>query len=63
MHSPQNVSLEFNEVVLESNEIDLEELQSEEGFTERRFPQAIFLGCMNDSKRNGKGVMKYANGR
>jgi hypothetical protein len=38
MYSPQNVSLEFNEVVLESNEIDLEELQGEEGFTERRFP-------------------------
>ncbi len=30
--------LKFDEIVLESNEIDLAELQSLDGFTERRFP-------------------------
>ena len=55
--------LKFDEIVLESNEIDLAELQAADGFTERRFPQAIYLGIMQDGKRNGRGVMKYANGR
>ena len=55
--------LRFDEIVLESNEIDLAELQAAEGFTERRFPQAIYLGIMVEGKRNGRGVMKYANGR
>jgi len=55
--------LKFDEIVLESNEVDLAELQQAAGFTERRFPQAIYLGIMIDGKRNGKGVMKYANGR
>ena len=31
-------SLKFDEIVLESNEVDLAELQQSEGFTERRFP-------------------------
>ncbi len=30
--------LKFDEIVLESNEIDLGDLQASEGFTERRFP-------------------------
>ena len=55
--------LNFDEIVLESNEIDLAELQKQPNFFERRFPQAIFLGIMIDGKRDGKGVMKYANGR
>ena len=55
--------LKFDEIVLESNEIDLAELQAAEGFTERRFPQAIYLGIMFEGKRHGRGVMKYANGR
>ena len=55
--------LQFDEIVLESNEIDLAELQRDPAFTERRFPQAIYIGIMVDGKRNGKGVMKYANGR
>ena len=55
--------LKFDEIVLESNEIDLAELQAANGFTERRFPQAIYLGIMLDGKRHGRGVMKYANGR
>ena len=55
--------LKFDEIVLESNEIDLAELQATVGFTERRFPQAIYLGIMVDGKRHGRGVMKYANGR
>ena len=56
-------NLKFDEIVLESNEIDLEDLQQSEGFTERRFPQAIYLGIMAEGKRHGRGVMKYANGR
>lgn len=55
--------LQFDEIVLESNEIDLGDLQASNGFTERRFPQAIYLGIMTEGKRNGRGVMKYANGR
>jgi len=55
--------LKFDEIVLESNEVDLADLQASEGFTERRFPQAIYLGIMIDGKRHGAGVMKYANGR
>ena len=49
--------------MLESNEINLAELQDAQGFVERRFPMAIYLGVMKDGKRNGKGVMKYSNGR
>ena len=56
-------NLKFDEIVLESNEIDLADLQAADGFTERRFPQAIYLGIMLDGKRHGRGVMKYANGR
>lgn len=55
--------LNFDEIVLESNEIDLAELQKQPNFVERRFPQAIYLGIMVDGKREGKSVMKYANGR
>jgi hypothetical protein len=55
--------LSFDEIVLESNEIDLGRLQQESGFVERRFPQAIYLGILVEGKRHGKGVMKYANGR
>jgi len=56
-------ALKFDEIVLESNEIDMAEIQADPGFTERRFPQAIYIGVMIEGKRNGKGVMKYANGR
>ena len=56
-------SLKFDEIVLESNEIDMAEIQADPSFTERRFPQAIYIGVMIEGKRNGKGVMKYANGR
>jgi hypothetical protein len=55
--------LDFQEIFLESNEIDLAELQKTPHFVERRFPQAIYLGIMVEGKRDGKGVMKYANGR
>lgn len=57
------VQLNFDEIVLESNEIDLGRLQQEPTFSERRFPQAIYLGIIIDGKRQGKGVMKYSNGR
>ena len=59
----QQSELRFDEILLESNEIDLEELQREPNFQERRFPSAIYVGIMTEGKRNGKGVMKYANGR
>ena len=31
-------ALKFDEIVLESNEIDMAEIQADPGFTERRFP-------------------------
>lgn len=55
--------LNFDEIILESNEIDLANLQKAPNFVERRFPQAIYLGIMIDGKREGKGIMKYSNGR
>ena len=57
------VDLKFDEIMLESSEIDLAELQNDPNFCERRFPQAIFLGVMKEGRRDGMGVMKYANGR
>ena len=61
--SGATVDLKFDEIMLESQEIDLAELQNDPDFCERRFPQAIFLGVMREGRRNGMGVMKYANGR
>ena len=58
-----NTNLKFDEISLESGEIDMGELQQMEGFTERKFPQAIYVGVMVNGKRHGKGIMKYANGR
>ena len=55
--------MKFDGILLESNEVDLEELQKEQNFTERRFPSAIYIGIMFEGKRQGDGVMKYSNGR
>ena len=56
---PSQHELNFDEIELESNEIDLGSLQQDKLFVERRFPQAIYLGILVDGKRHGKGVMKY----
>ena len=34
-----------------------------QGYTERRYPDAVFKGQIINGKRNGKGVMRYKNGR
>jgi hypothetical protein len=33
-----NINLKFDEISLESGEVDMGELQQMEGFTERKFP-------------------------
>lgn len=48
---------------MESNEIDFEELQKQPNFKETNFQSSLYVGQIVDGKRNGKGVMKYQNGR
>ena len=55
--------LKFEEIVLESNEIDFEELQKQPNFKETNFQSSLYVGQIVDGRRNGKGVMKYSNGR
>ncbi len=55
--------LSFEEVALYSQEIDLDELSTLEIYAQRRYPDALFMGCLIRGRRQGKGLMKYANGR
>lgn len=55
--------LKFEDVELESNEVDLVALKQIEGYQEQRFRDAIYLGTMSNGNRHGKGVIKYPNGR
>ena len=62
-HKMLELPLKFEEIVLESNEVDVEALKQIEGFKEQRFKDSIYVGIMSNNKRHGKGVMKYPNGR
>ena len=55
--------LKFEEVKLESNEVDLEALKQIDGYSQLNFKDAIYLGIISKGKRHGKGVMKYPNSR
>jgi hypothetical protein len=41
----------------------LKDLESLLGYVIRKYPDALFIGQHVNGKRNGKGVMRYANGR
>ena len=55
--------LEFHDIILESNEVDLITIKQIDGYKEMRYKDAIFVGTVIQGKRHGKGVMKYRNGR
>jgi len=58
-----SLPLQFNEISLESSEVDLEALKQVDGYSEVRYKDAIYLGTIITGKRHGKGVMKYPNNR
>ena len=39
------------------------ELEQLDGFSVRKFPDAVFIGQIDNGKRHGKGLMRYKNGR
>lgn len=53
----------INEYVPESNLLDLEEIKASQNFRKKRYVDALYFGELAESKRNGKGVMKYKSGR
>jgi hypothetical protein len=55
--------LKFEEIILESSEIDLEDLQKQPNFKETMFQTSLYVGQIVEGRRHGKGVMKYQNGR
>jgi hypothetical protein len=46
-----------------SNEIAIEELLQSDKVKKRKYNDAIFWGEIENSKRHGKGIMKYVHGR
>ena len=56
------INLDFNQVVLESNEFTLQELETMENYTKKKYYDAIYMGQMINGKRQGKGLMKYVKG-
>lgn len=50
-------------IIFESKEIDFDQLRRHPNYTEKRYKDAIYLGTMRNDMRDGKGIMKYANGR
>ena len=34
-----------------------------QGYVQRKYPDALYMGQLGNGKRNGKGVMRYKNGR
>jgi len=57
------MNLEFEALVLESHEFTLQDLETMDNYQQRRYPDAIYIGQITTGKRNGKGVMRYKNGR
>jgi hypothetical protein len=53
----------IDEYLAESNEVDLEELKVSPHFKKKRYVDALYFGELVDSKRHGKGIMKYKSGR
>ena len=58
------MSLDPADIVLETAEVDLEALRLAPGFTTRTYPEAVYVGQLNEEEqRHGLGAMKYKNGR
>jgi len=55
--------LQFDEVIMESKEVDLQAIRQIESYVEKRYKGAIYLGNTSNGMRHGKGIMKYPNGR
>jgi hypothetical protein len=55
----------FEDIVLESPEFNFEALKELENYQEKRYQDsAMYMGQIpSNGKRNGKGVMRYRNGR
>ena len=53
----------IEEYVPESSEIDFEDLKKSKSFKKKRYVDALYFGELSETKRNGKGVMKYKSGR
>ena len=55
--------MKFEEIILESTEVDLAAIRSIDGFKEVRYKEAIYIGTIINGKRHGKGIIKYKTGR
>lgn len=51
------------EYQMESNEIDYEVVKMQENFGIKQYKDAVYKGELKDRKREGRGVIKYNNGR
>lgn len=60
--TPSNLDA-FESIVLESHEFTLKDLETLPGYIQRKYPDALYIGQLGTGKRNGKGVMRYKNGR
>lgn len=49
--------------MLESEEIDLQELRKKETFKTKRYHDAVYMGETGNRRRHGQGIMRYKNGR
>jgi hypothetical protein len=56
-------AMEFDQIVLESNEFDIASLREMPNYQQRKYPDALYMGQIVNGKRNGKGVMRYKIGR
>ena len=63
VHEEEKTELSFSEITFESKEVDLLRLRELSSYVEKRYKDAIYLGTMNGDMRDGKGIMRYANGR
>ncbi|CDW76380.1 UNKNOWN [Stylonychia lemnae] len=64
--SQQSIIINYNfleEYVPESKEINIEFLRSSQIYKKKRYVDAIYFGEIIETKRQGKGVMKYKSGR
>ena len=48
---------------VETNEVDIDMLKANQSSSTKRFSDAVYFGEIQESKREGKGIMKYKNGR
>lgn len=64
LHSMAPNNLNFiDEYVPESSEVDIEQIKHSQLLRKKRYVDALFFGEIEETKRQGKGVMKYKSGR